>query len=272
MSTRRPKREFYFWDPEFCWEILRRTDSYKRAVDKYVADAKESNDGAGLAFLSSVSHDVHLAPYLGEADTANQRRMRSALHSNIWTIERWINDQIEVNPSNRKYIKQLRETFDTPHVRRFQKKYGDILLFPIFPRTESPHEELMRAVWRLSPVNAPTNQSSKSIVKVSFDLNLSFSNTAILNAVKEAVDLRLETYREDHLLFPNIKSKKRWSEFHLYVRAWDLWCGAGGPKIGYQKIGDTLKIRSIKDAGSRKKWAENAINHIKNVWMPFFDR
>ncbi len=289
-------KEFYFWDPEFCWEILRRNPTYISAYKGFLTAVNSNKDWGSAELLRSFGGTsismtelfygqemAHVKPSL---QTEEYRRKTHARYIQDFSWDGWIQEQIrrhrrlvvkvrKANPK-RKFDpnteQTFRDVFNTPHLAAFLEKFGDVLHFPIPPNASPVKEKMLLRVWRLSPLLLSQQIACPSKGIIGFNVNLKFSDQAIMDALAFALKERRKNLRMDKNTLFTSKKRMKWSEFELYLKAWELNNALNDKRMGYQKIGDLLKGKQISDSASRKKWAENAINCIHKSWMPFFDR
>lgn len=240
MRKVRRNREFYFWDPEFCWEILRRNPTYIEACKEFVAAVNKSKDYAAGELLRSLSA-YYLADALDEGpvielslDTNEKRRKKHARYVQNFSWEEWSENQIAkhhrlIKKARRHSTKRrfdptipdiFRKVFETDHLRRFQSRFGDILMFPILPNIAHIKEEMLLRVCRLSPVILSDAPADPRRGIYQFSVNIKFSDSAIIDALSFLLAEKRKKLRTQRERLFTSKTKMKWSEFELYLRAY----------------------------------------------------
>lgn len=142
----------YAWNPEFLWQLLRRSKSYKRAVMTYGKDlvAEEDSEASlsffnevlGLGFLNlsfpedSAERKKSLQFKVSVEDDDDRRIVSGAsVYKHKFSTE---SSSACLNPSS-------------PALQNFLKSYGDVLRYPIPPEIDKPNVDLLNLFWNLRP-------------------------------------------------------------------------------------------------------------------------
>lgn len=188
MRTSGPNREFYFWDPEFCWEILRRCPSYQNAFLRFQKEAKETKDYASLQLASSfytMKDALRSDTIEWDFEPASKRKQEAIKSISSDEFVRWIEQKKLQRTKSGQSAYLFDRIFQTPYIHRFQKKFGDVLAFPIPPDIQFPQKAMMLSVWRMTPIRRPLAGVAEEKLEVS--LNFSFSDAAIARSLAALV-------------------------------------------------------------------------------------
>ncbi len=276
------------WHPQYAWELLRRSNSYRQAVREFVASCEDAKDHASLAAYRMFSKEHH-RPRPG--------RRRHHIEKKISWETRQERLAFKSGPVlqlfGTKFRKDKLGTFrgyeidtSTPHYKKFFKRFGDFLIFPMNPKVRLPATEGFNAVWIFSPISNLTAQLSSlpfhllhfenGVLNVSGDSNLAvmmvavnkkFPRNRIVSDFAKLLDYTLGSHK---VRVP----QPAWDilEFYRYIAIIDFLEEAdteGWPQPGYQKIGD--KFAPSYDREARFSWARSKMITIREL-RAFFER
>jgi hypothetical protein len=267
-------RHGYAWNPEYGWQILRRTPGYIAAVETFLSEAKAAKDVVSLSIFNQIMTSRRAIAFGRRKGAKN-----SAGFGDLSVYDRVLIAKarasfaalFEKTTSGRSAREKV-TALQTKHFQRFHKKYGDIIAFPLHYGQSRPSPMTLAALWNLFPVISvlPTDKNiGNRTITLEIKLNANFSDAAILQETDRIVKYALMGERHD--LTPNrfLMGAKRWEHFNQQINAYDLSMEDG---LGYQRIGDAILGDSEQSGATRKKWAENSIKLVKSKLIPFFDR
>lgn len=172
MGGRENKRKphEYSWHPEYGWQLLRRTASYKQAVDLFLKSAERAKDYASLALYQKLSKpDFYSTKSLVKTIIFPERdeSLRSSIaEPRIFGVvtdkdirkQRMLFEELELEHSTSKPRKEFID-FESPHFKLFRLWYGDVIRFPLSPELLHVHEAVLNELWVYRPIMIATKNS-----------------------------------------------------------------------------------------------------------------
>lgn len=159
------KPHSYSWHPEYGWQLLRRTESYRKAVDVFISMAQKANDKEALAVYSRLSKaDFYSIKSNTQVVLSKQRDLSLRQHIFETPSFSFIEDynfqqdhplfgHFEPDTLSVKKRKKNELEFDqnSKHYQLFVKWYGDVIRFPISPELLHIDEDVLNSVWVFRP-------------------------------------------------------------------------------------------------------------------------
>lgn len=274
-KARKGFRHPYAWNPNFGWQLLRRSKSYHKAVAQFLMSAKKAKDTkSSRAFtnycIDSYPSSLKELQYWEDAES-DQFAFRSFFPK--------LKDRDLGN-----YLPQF--PLDTPYFCKFICQFGDIIRFPLNPDYRAPEGYFLNAIWNLRPslmigeqyefvassakrIEFTPNHASDRSHILKLMINTNFSEAAIMDTLHEYIQRYLNQHRKDKEGLESFAP--RWSDFQSYLDVWDLRESSSNrdKKFGAQKIGD--KLCNSQDPDTRKEWAKTRLKYMEKI-MPFFER
>lgn len=267
-------RHGYAWNPEYGWQILRRTPGYIAAVNTFLSEAKAAKDVVSLSIFNQIMASRRVLAFGRRKGTKNPTGFGDFnVYDRVLTAKARADFASLIEKTASARSKQEKATaLQTKHFQKFHKKYGDIIAFPLHYDQSRPFPNTLAALWNLFPVISvlPIEKNiANRTITIEIKLNANFSDAAILQETDRVVKSALMGERHD--LTPNrfLMGAKRWEHFNQQISAYDLNVEDG---LGYQRIGDAILGDTEQSSATRKKWAENSIKLVKSKLIPFFDR
>ncbi len=145
VKVSREKHHPMSWSPARGWELLKRTDSYKQAVDEFIEEATNAGDEKSLMIFEKLSGGIS---YLNRIKARTTGIKYHKLLSDFYLEDYTIGDLIAPRRlASRKY----EPDYTQPHLKKFLKWYGDIIRFPIDYRSERIDPLALKLCWAHQP-------------------------------------------------------------------------------------------------------------------------
>ncbi|MGE4233208.1 MAG: hypothetical protein AB7F43_07770 [Bacteriovoracia bacterium] len=315
MDSDKKLKNAFAWNPELGWRLLRRSKSYKQAVSEFLDAAHNANDEQSVQayhFLSVPEGEIYpkRPKRIKKEDlirVTSARPDRLGVNRSGWKEKRlsylkYSNFSLDIGcltAGRGKYEEPIptgiRVDFSTKHYQEFNKWFGDILKFPINPKTRQPDVTRLNTVWAYRPVfSSPVIYSllatdtgispeNRSILRPSEHSKISFHMLAINSNFDLNTILReIREYLEGHLdkgRLTGEKLKPRWNELKDLLAVVEVIDNlhANGRPWGFEKIGkhcvpDMYGSDNDKKIRRQIDWARKRKNYIEKVLMPLFER
>lgn len=124
----------------------------------------------------------------------------------------------------------------TKRFQKFQRKYGDIIGFPLHYDHSRPSPTTLAALWNLFPVmgtHTVDKNATHRTISLEIKLNANFSDAAILQEAERILRYALADERDEFSPSWFLMGAKRWEHFNQQILAYDLNVESGAASLGW---------------------------------------